>query len=76
MLPMSFAAFGTALIAFIGYGCSLSFMALSLTALWSALFRNGRAQSMYSRDMNAFSIAGVIAFLAAVITTLVLKIIG
>lgn len=76
MLPMSLAGFGLALIALIGYGATITFSILSLAALASAFMRKARPQNAFTRDMNAFSIAGVIAFLAAVITTLVLKIIG
>lgn len=76
MLPMSLAAFGTVLIAFIGYGCALSFMILSLAGLASALFRGRRPQGHFDRDMNSFAIAGAIAFLATFITIVALKLVG
>jgi hypothetical protein len=76
MLPMYLAAFGTTLMAFIGYGCAISFMVLSLVGLLSALFRGRRPQGQFNRDMNSFVIAGGIAFLATFITVVALKLVG
>jgi hypothetical protein len=75
MLPMYLAAFGTTLMAFIGYGCAITFMVLSLSGLASAFLRK-RPHADFTRDMNAFVIAGCLAFLATFITVVALKLVG
>jgi hypothetical protein len=68
-------SFGVGLIAFIGYGCAISFALMSLVAL-SMVFWVKQDSAGRQQDLDVFAIAGVIAFIAAAITAVVIKLIG
>lgn len=66
---------GIGLLAFMGYGTALLFLAIALTALWSA-FRVQQEEKGRFKDMDVFVIGTVIAFITAAITALVIRLIG
>lgn len=76
MSNMDLVGFGTWLLAIIGYGAAIFFALVSLTALASALFRSRRGKADFNRDMNAFAIAGTLAFMGALITAIALKLVA